>query len=153
MAEQKKKETKKSDPKNQKIEELTDDLQRLQAEFENYKKRTDRDKEDFKCYSEAEMIKQILPIIDNFELALKNTGNHDEFVKGIELVYSQLFQMLEDKGVKKIECVGKRFDPHVHEALLSEESDKEEGIILEELQKGFMIKDRVLRHAKVKVAK
>ena len=143
----------KAEKQPDKVTELTHDLKRLQAEFENYKKRIDRDKEDFRCYSEAEMIKEILPTLDNLELALKNTDNHKEFVKGMELVYSQISQMLEDKGLKKIECVGKMFDPHMHEALLSEKSDKEEETILEELQKGFMLKEKVLRHSKVKVAK
>lgn len=149
-----KKETKKKTEAHEqdKVAELTNDLQRLQAEFENYKKRTERDNESFKEYSEAEVVKDMLPILDNFELALNNASNKDEFVKGMELVYSQLFQALEDRGLKKIEVDGV-FDPHLHEALLSEESDKESGTILQELQKGFIIKDRVIRHAKVKVAK
>lgn len=138
---------------DEKIKSLINDLQRLQAEFENYKKRVEKEKTEFSEYAAAETIKALLPVTDNFELALKNTEKHDEFVKGVELVYSQLREVLSENGLTQIEAKGKLFDPHIHEALLSEESKEEAGTILEELQKGFKIKERVLRHAKVKVAK
>ncbi|MBU0461732.1 MAG: nucleotide exchange factor GrpE [Nanoarchaeota archaeon] len=143
----------KEDPREAKIKELINDLQRLQAEFENYKKRVDRDNESFKEFAEADLIKKMLPVLDTLELSLQNTKDHEEFVKAVELVYSQLFQTLEDRGLKKIETQDKKFDPYIHEALLSEQSKKDEGTMLEEFQKGYMLKDRVLRHSKVKVAK
>jgi molecular chaperone GrpE len=142
----------KKDPKDAKIEELTNDLKRLQAEFENYKKRSEKECCQFREYSKADIIKKFLPIIDSFELALKNTKNHDEFVKGIELIYSNFYSVLKEEGLEPISAKGK-LDPYLHEVLLSEQSDKEEDTIIEELQKGYRFKDKVLRHTKVKVAK
>lgn len=133
--------------------ELTLTLQRLQAEFENYKKRVEQEKKDFAKYACTDIIKELLPFLDAFELSLKNTSNHEEFVKGVELIYSQLWEILEKKGVQRIEAEGNMFDPVEHEALMSEKSDKEENTVLEELQKGYRINERVLRPAKVKVAK
>jgi len=133
--------------------ELIDTLQRLQAEFENYKKRVDKENcELIRCANEDLIIK-ILPIIDNFELALKSCRAKDDFYKGMELIYSQLMDTLHSQGLKHIECIGKKFDPYYHEALLVEESDKEENIIIEELQKGYLLNDKVIRHSKVKIAK
>jgi len=154
-----KKEDKQAKPKEkseiekqkEQISELTDSLQRLQAEFENYKKRTDREKQEFLKYAEANIISGLLPILDSFELALKNTSNKEDFTKGVEMIFSQLYSLLEKQGLKPIEA--KKFDPYKHEVLLQEKSDKEEGAILEELQKGYMLNDKVLRPTKVKVAK
>lgn len=140
------------DPKDAKINELTESLQRLQAEFENFKKRTDKEKQDFCKYAEKELMVELLPVLDNFELALKNTKDNSEFIKGVELIYSQLVSGLEKKGLKIIETQGK-FDPHKHEVLLQEESDKDSGEILEELQKGYQLNETILRTAKVKVSK
>ncbi|MBU0627677.1 MAG: nucleotide exchange factor GrpE [Nanoarchaeota archaeon] len=148
-----KSETKKEDEKEKKIEELTDTLQRLQAEFENYKKYVDKSKSEFQKYARADMIMKLLPTLDSFEMALKNTENKEKFIKGIDLIFSQLFQLLENEGLRPIECIGKTTDPYKHEVLLMQESDKEEGLILEELQKGYMLGDKVLRHSKVKAAK
>ncbi len=142
----------KIDPKDQKIKELTESLQRLQAEFENFKKRTDKEKQDFCKYAEKELMVELLPVLDNFELALKNTKDNSEFIKGVELIYAQLVSGLEKKGLKIIETQGK-FDPHKHEVLLQEESDKDSGEILEELQKGYQLNETILRTAKVKVSK
>jgi molecular chaperone GrpE len=142
----------KKDAKDQKIEEITNDLKRLQAEFENYKKRVEKECGQFREYSKADVIRKLLPIIDSFELALKNTKDHDEFVKGVELIYSNLYSLLREEGLEPISAKGK-FDPYLHEVLLSEQSDKEDDTILEELQKGYRFKDKVLRHTKVKVAK
>jgi len=138
--------------KDDKVKELTETLQRLQAEFENSQKRLEKEKQDFLQFAKKDMITKILPILDNFELALKNTDNKEEFQKGIELIYAELYSMLEKEGIKKIEAKGK-FDPHQHEALMAEESDKEKGTIIQELQKGYLLNDKVLRTAKVKVAK
>ena len=138
--------------KKDKVKELTETLQRLQAEFENSQKRLEKEKQSFLEFAKKDIITKILPILDNFELALKNTDNKEEFQKGVELIYAELYSMLEKEGVRKIQAKGK-FDPYQHEALMSEESDKEQGIILQELQKGYLLNDKVLRSAKVKVAK
>jgi molecular chaperone GrpE len=143
----------KKDPKDQKIEELTNDLKRLQAEFENYKKRCEKENASFREYSNAILIKKMLTVLDSFEIALKNTANPEEFVKGVELIYSQFYSILQDEGLMHLETVGKRFDPYLHEVLLSEKSNKEDDTILEELQKGYKLKGCILRHSKVKVAK
>ncbi|MFH1641708.1 MAG: nucleotide exchange factor GrpE [Nanoarchaeota archaeon] len=141
-----------TDPKDKKIEELTESLQRLQAEFENYKKYIDNSKKDMMDYAKANMIDKILPILDSFEMALKNYCDKEKFVKGVELIYSQLYTMLEKEGLRKIAAEGK-LNPNLHDVLLKEKSDKEEDTILEELQKGYMLGDKVLRYARVKVSK
>lgn len=143
----------KKDVKEEKVNELTDSLQRLQAEFENYKKRVEKEKGEFVKYAKSDLIGKILPILDSFELALKNTADKDKFVKGVELIFAQLFSMLESEGLRQIKAVGEKFDPYKHEVLMKQESDKEDDFILEELQKGYMLNDKVLRHSKVKVSK
>ncbi|MBW2980366.1 nucleotide exchange factor GrpE [Candidatus Woesearchaeota archaeon] len=137
----------------EKIKELTETLQRLQAEFENYKKRVDKEKAEFVKYSKHELIAKLLPILDSFKLAIKNGKNNPDFFKGIELIFSQFYSALEAEGLRPIEALGKKFDPYKHEVLMQETSDKEEDIVLEELQKGYMLNDKVLRHSKVKVSK
>ena len=144
---------KETDDKEAKLKELTETLQRLQAEFENYKKRCEKENSEFIKYANADLIKKLLPILDDFELALKNCRAKDDFYKGIELIYSHLIDALHSQGLKHIDCLGKKFDPYYHEALLTEESDKEENKILDEMQKGYMLNDKVIRHSKVKVAK
>ena len=138
--------------KQQQINELTETVQRLQADFENYKKQIEKDKTNSQKFAKAEFINKILPSLDSFELALKHSNNHEEFKKGIELIYSQLFQTLEDMGLRPIKAEGK-FDPYKHEVLLTEKSDKEDDLILEELQRGYQVDDMIVRHSKVKVAK
>ena len=140
------------DPKDKRIEDLIDTLQRLQAEFENYKKYVERYQQDLRKYAAADLIGQLLQILDSFELALKHTDNKETLCKGVELIYSQFYSLLEKQGLKKITANGK-LDPNIHEVLLKEESDKEEDTIIEELQKGYMLGDKVLRHSKVKVSK
>ena len=136
----------------EKIEELTESLQRLQAEFENYRKRTDKEKKEFSNYAKAELIAKLLPLLDTFEIALKNTNDREKFVKGMEMVYAQFFSALEAEGLRPIQAQGKKFDPYYHEVMLRQKSDKEDGIVLEELQKGYMLQDKVLRYSKVKVS-
>ena len=127
---------------------MTNLLKRVQADFEHYKKRTEKEKADFVKYASAELVAKLLPVVDSFEQAIKN--NSDE---GIKFLCSQLGDVLSKQGLKKIECAGRLFDPFLHEAMMQEVSDKEEGTILEELQSGFMFNGAVIRHAKVKVAK
>jgi molecular chaperone GrpE len=147
-----KKQAKKPSKEQEKIAELTETLQRVQAEFENYKKRIEKENLEFKQFAAKEVIGRLLPILDNFELALKNKKDNEQFLKGMELIYSQFFSTLENLGLKKIDCNGK-FDPHLHEALMSEKSEKEPGTIIEEFQKGYILNNKVVRHSKVKVAK
>ena len=138
--------------KAQKTEELTDALKRLQAEFENFKKRTDKERIEFLKYAKADMISKLLPVIDTFEIALKNTNDKEKFVQGMKMIYAQVYSALEAEGLRHIKSVGKMFDPYIHEVLMKEESEKPEGTILEEFQKGYMLNDKVLRFSKVKVS-
>ena len=139
--------------KDKEIKELIDNLKRLQAEFENYKKRVKKDTEALRNYERVELVKSLLPVLDSFELAIKNSRNLEHFKKGVELIYAQLHTILENIGLREIKTIGEKFNPEVHEALLLEESDKEKGIIIEELQKGYTLNNIVLRTAKVKVSK
>ncbi len=138
--------------KNKSIEELTDTLKRLQAEFENYKKRNDKEKTEFVKYAHADVISSMLPILDSFEIALKNTADKEKFAEGVKIIYAQLYSALEAEGLRPINATGENFDPYRHEVLMKEESDKPEGAILEEFQKGYMLNDKVLRFSKVKVS-
>ena len=137
----------------EKAAELTNLLQHIQADFENYKKRVEKEKTEFKCLAKIELIKKLLPLLDNFELAIKNKDNREEFIKGVELIYSQFVDLLECEGLRKIDAENQKFDPYKHEALMAEKSDKEENTILEEFQKGYMLHDNVIRHSKVKISK
>ena len=136
----------------EKVKDLTSTLQRLQADFENYKKRVEKEKSDFKQYATAELIKKLLPVLDNFELAFKNKDDK-EFKKGIELIYAQFLSVLEEQGLKPIMSEGEIFNPYLHEAMMQETSAKPAGTIIEEFQKGYMIGNKVIRHSKVKVSK
>ncbi|OGX38236.1 MAG: nucleotide exchange factor GrpE [Omnitrophica WOR_2 bacterium RIFCSPHIGHO2_02_FULL_52_10] len=135
-----------------------DQYVRLYAEFENARKRMEREKQDFIRYANEELIVEFLNILDNLERSVESArANHQDynaFVKGIELVMAHIHDMLKKSGVKPIEAKGKMFDPHSHEVLMQEETDKhEDGLVLEEFQKGYSLGGRVVRTAKVKVAK
>lgn len=131
-------------------------LQYLQAEFDNYKKRVAREKEEFKKYANEGLILKILDVVDNLERALcveKNEGNKSLF-EGIEITYRQLMGILTSEGVDPISAMGECFDPHCHEAVTVEMgSDQEEDEVVGEFQKGYRMKEKVIRHSKVKVAK
>ena len=128
-------------------------LQRTQANFENYRKQQEKRVTDIREMASKDIILQVLPIIDNFELALKNTScEKTDFVEGIELIYSQLHSLLENNNLKIIETKNKIFDPFYHEALMKVNSDLPENTIVEELQKGFTLHDKVIRHTKVKIS-
>ena len=122
----------------------------LQADFENYKKNAAREKEIFVKFANEELILKLLTVIDEFESAFKS-GNDDN--EGFKIIYKNLLKILEGEGLKPIETRGKKFDHNYHEALMQEDSDEEEGTILEEFQKGYMLHNTVIRHAKVKVAR
>lgn len=136
-----------------KVKEYVEHLQRLQAEFENYRKRIEQEKKLIIKQANQELIQKFLNILDSFELAFKTIKEEDEFSKGIKMIYSEFYSTLEKEGLKKIDCLGKKFDPYFHEVLLQGESDQEEGIIMEELQKGYMLNDRIIRFSKVKTSK
>ena len=151
-ADEKEEVKKQLEEKNQKIEELTDTLKRLQAEFENYKKWNAKEKTEFVKYAHADIIEKMLPVLDSFEMALKHTNEPQKFINGMKLIYAQLHSALEAEGLRLIKTDGEKFDPYKHEVLMKEESDKPEGTILEEFQKGYMLNDKVLRFSKVKVS-
>lgn len=141
----------------EKIKKLEEALLRSQAELMNYKRRKEEEVARMLKYSEEDIIKEFLPILDNFERAIKmDDDNLDDdvskFLEGFKMVYSQIKNMLEKFEVKEIECFGKMFDPSYHQAVMKESDEsKESGIILEVFQKGYMYKDRVIRPAMVKV--
>jgi len=134
-------------------EELIDTLQRLQADFDNYRKRAARDQESLVARAGERIVKELLPILDDLERALEAAEQHEEakLEDGVRLVHRQLEQLLEKEGLALVETEG-RFDPHVHEALLTQPSDADEGSVIEVLQKGYRLGDRVLRPARVVVA-
>lgn len=143
---------KKVDPRDIKIEELTELLQRVQADFENYKKVVEKEKGEFVKYSTEKLIINLLPVLDSFELALKSPADKEKFVKGVELIFSQLYSIMEQEGIQPIKAVGQHFDPYKHEVLMKEKSEKDD-VILEELQKGYTLNGKVIRHSKVKIGK
>ncbi|PIN68721.1 nucleotide exchange factor GrpE [Candidatus Woesearchaeota archaeon CG11_big_fil_rev_8_21_14_0_20_43_8] len=140
------------DLKKEKIE-LIDQLQRLQAEFENYKKRTDKENQRFRECAKKDMVAALLPIVDSFESSLKHKDKPEEYIKGTEMIFTQLSQLLKKEGLSRIECLGKRFNPYEHEVMLVEEGEKEDDLILDEFQSGYKFKDLIIRHAKVKISK
>ncbi len=151
---------KKSENKDNKIKELTDktkeltnSLQQLQAEFENYKKRIEREKQDLIKYASQNLIIKLLPVVDSFESALKNHKDKNKFLEGMKLVFSQFYSTLEKEGLKQINPLNEKFDPYKHEVMMHEKSDKPNTTITEVLQKGYLLNDKVIRHAKVKIAK
>lgn len=135
---------------------LLDRLARLQAEFDNARKRAVREQQDFREYAAADVIKNFLPVLDSFERALKVGGdsNSNEFRNGIDLIYRQLQDAIQKTGVHPIVAVGQPFDPRIHEAVeMVDTNDVPDHHVLEELQRGYKYKDRLLRPAMVKVAR
>ena len=134
-------------------DELVDRLQRLQAEFENYRKRAARDQQALVERAHERLVKELLPVLDDLGRALEAAEQHEEAAleDGVRLVHRQLVDVLAKEGLNEIETDG-AFDPHVHEALLSQPSDEETGTVLEVLQKGYRLGDHVLRPARVTIA-
>lgn len=151
-----KKKEKKKDKKDEQIEDLTDRLKRQMAEFENFRKRTDKEKSQMYAMGAKSIVEKVLPVIDNFErglAAVSEEQKEDAFVDGMNKIYKQMMTMLEEAGVKPIEAVGAEFDPEFHNAVMHiEDESLGENIIAEELQKGYMYHDAVVRHSMVKVA-
>ena len=148
--------SKKKDKKDEKIEELTDQLRRQMAEFDNYRKRTDKEKASMYIIGAKEIVEKLLPVVDSFERGLATATEEqleDPFVDGMNKVYKQMITSLEELGVKPIEAVGAEFNPDYHNAVMHvEDEEVGENIIVEEFQKGYTYKDFVVRHSMVKVA-
>lgn len=138
------------------LEDLNRKFLRVAADFDNYKRRTTLEREDLQRYSNAKLVGELLPVIDNFQLALKNASDSAEvqsFLKGVEMIYTQLMGILENEGLKKIEAVGEPFDPNRHEAIMQvPDEEAPEDTVVEELRSGYEFKDKVLRPSMVKVS-
>ena len=143
----------KKDKKDQQIADLTDRLQRTMAEFDNFRKRTEKEKASMYIIGAKEIVEKILPVVDNFERGLATAQEGDAFADGMEKIYKQLMTTLDELGVKPIEAVGQPFDPNYHNAVMHVEDESlGENVVAEELQKGYTYKDFVIRHSMVKVA-
>ncbi len=137
--------------------ESYDKFLRVYAEFENYKKRMEREKSDFLKYANEELIKELLPVIDNLDRAVGQARQNAEaqsLVEGVEMILRQIKEVMEKHGVKELQSLGEPFDPNVHEAMMHEIADEhDENTVIDELQKGYIFKDRLIRPALVKVSK
>lgn len=146
---------KKKDKKDEQIEELTDQVKRQMAEFDNFRKRTEKEKTQMYDMGARSIVEKILPVIDNFERGLAGVPEEekeDAFVVGMDKTYRQMLTELETVGVTPIEALGKEFNPEYHNAVMQVESEEyDSGIVAQELQKGYMYKDSVVRHSMVAV--
>lgn len=146
----------KKDPRDEKLEELTDRLKRNMAEFDNFRKRTEKEKTAMFEIGARDVIERLLPVVDNFERGLAAISEKEKgtpFADGMEMIYKQLMKMLEDAGVKPIEAVGKPFDPDFHNAVMHiDDESLGENMVAQELQKGYTYRDTVVRHSMVQVA-
>lgn len=133
---------------------LQDRLLRTAAEFDNYRKRMERERRDLAEYTAGEVLTELLPIVDNLERALQAAPDDNPLRKGVELIHRQMLDLLRKRGVKPIEALGADFDPNFHQAVIHEASaEHREGEVMEELQRGYVVGERLLRPAMVKVAK
>ncbi len=146
----------KKDKKDVQIEELTDKYKRTMAEFDNFRKRTEKEKSAMYEIGAKDIIEKMLPIVDNFERGLATLSEEEKaspFADGMDKIYKQLLTTLEDAGVKVIEAVGKEFDPNLHNAVMHVEDESlGENVVAEEFQKGYTYRESVVRHSMVKVA-
>ncbi len=134
-------------------DQLLDRLARLQAEFENARKRAERERVEFRDYATGSVVEQFLPVVDNFELALKSTGSAEQLRHGVELIVKQMEEILRQLQVNPIPTVGEQFDPRIHEALGSvEREDLPDQHVAEEVRRGYKLRERMLRPALVRVA-
>ena len=144
----------KKDPRDEKIADLEDRVKRQMAEFENFRKRTDKEKSQMFDMGAKSVVEKILPVIDNFERGLSNIpeGADEAFVNGMKMIYKQMTDELDKIGVKPIEAVGQPFDPNIHNAVMQTESDEyESGTVAQELQKGYMYHETLVRPSMVSV--
>ena len=145
----------KKDPLKEKVEELNDRVMRQMAEFDNYRKRTEKEKAQMFEQGQGSVLEKLLPVIDNFErglAAIPEAEKDGAFADGMNKIYKQLLTEMENLGVTPIEAVGKEFDPNLHNAVMQVESEEyESGVVAQELQKGYMFRDTVLRHSMVGV--
>ena len=150
------KKKKKKDPKDEKIEELEDRVKRQMAEFDNFRKRTEKEKSHMYEVGARDIIEKILPVVDNFERGLAAVPEEERtnpVIEGMDKIYKQLMTVLTDLGVAPIEAAGKEFDPNLHNAVMHiEDEELGENIVAEEFQKGYTYKETVIRHSMVKVA-
>ena len=147
------KKKKEKDKFEQQIEELTDRLKRNMAEFDNYRKRTEKEKSSMYIIGAKDIVEKMLPIVDNFERGLAQAPEDDPFAEGMKMIYKQMMTAFDEMGVKPIEAVGKEFDPNLHNAVMHVEDESvSENTVVEEFQKGYTYKDFVVRHSMVKVA-
>ena len=143
---------KKPDPMKEKVEELEDRVRRQLAEFENFRKRTEKEKTEMFSLGAKSVIEKLLPTADNFERGLKDANMEDPFAQGMEKIYKKLMSDLEEIGVQPIEAEGKPFDPNLHNAVMQvPDGDAESGTVVQELQKGYTYKGSVVRHSMVAV--
>jgi len=137
-------------------DDQTQRLLRAQADFDNFRRRTQKEKEELAKYASAQLITELIPVIDNFERAMATKPENPElesFSKGVDMIFRQLSDVLKNTGLTPMEAVGQPFNPEFHQAVMQVESDEyEEGIVVEELQKGYVLKDKVIRPAMVKVS-
>lgn len=140
--------------KAKQLEDYTSTLKQLQADFENYIKRTTKEKQEFSAYATGKLLLKLLNVVDDFEraLTLSKEADKETLIQGLEMVHKELHKLLSEEGVKQIETQGK-FDPYKHEILDFKETEHEEGTILEELQKGYMLNDKVLRPSRVRISR
>jgi molecular chaperone GrpE len=142
---------------NSQLEEANQRFLRTQADFDNFRRRTRQEKEDSAKYASQKLMEQLIPVVDNFYRAMQATQANKDFdslAKGVDMINRQLDQVLTNEGLQRMETIGQPFNPELHQAIMQVESDEyEEGIIVEELQSGYMLKDRVIRPAMVKVSK
>jgi len=138
------------------LEEANNKLLRVQADYDNFRKRTQREKEELAKYASAKLVENLLPAVDNFDRALSvaaESGDYVALAKGLDMIFRQLMSTMEAEGLTVMNAVGTPFNPEFHQAVMTVETDEyEEGIVVEELQKGYMLKDKVIRPAMVKVS-
>jgi len=137
------------------IDELNARVLRLTADYDNYRKRTQREKEDVRQFSNQDLLEKLLPVLDNFEMAITAVKEADPSIKdGVQMIYDQLFAVLKDSGMEPIDAMGEAFDPNLHEALSQEETtNANEGTVVQQVQRGYKLNERLVRPARVVVAK
>ena len=137
------------------IDELNARVLRLTADYDNYRKRAQREKEDVRQFSNQDLLEKLLPVLDNFEMAITAVKEADPSIKdGVQMIYDQLYAVLKDSGMEPIDAMGEVFDPNLHEALSQEETaNVNEGTVVQQVQRGYKLNERLVRPARVVVAK